>query len=193
MKTYYKPQIVSPYQVMGKKVLSPQHPITLEMQKNIGKFDLTIEFEEDRPTIEMFKKISNLIAFVCRIKKGNEIIGFGHGASVINKANRFIEKTVCFARNAAFIDAVVRTTKLFDVLNFGPNNQDTGITLGDAYKTIPIETDEPISERQRDYLTQLISLNITEDDERERWMSQLSTMSKSDASEAIQSLLPDRE
>jgi hypothetical protein len=84
MKTYYKPQIISPYQIMGKKVSNPQHPITEEIKKNIGKFDLTIEFEEDRPTIEMFKKISNLIAYICRIRKDGEIIGFGHGASVVN-------------------------------------------------------------------------------------------------------------
>lgn len=184
--TLVKRGIVSPLQMRPK--IAPEHPIQTEINKNLGEITLTASFQEDKHTLETLK-IPNLVSFLCILKKGQQIIAEGRGMSVLGRANKWIEKGISFARSQSLLDAVAKSTKVMEALQFSENG--SKIALGEAYQSLEIE--EPISDRQRDYLTQLISQNIEDSGERERWMSQIPSMNRSDASDAIQALLPDRE
>lgn len=194
MNTAYKPQI-SPFQAVGRKaIISPQYKnnsVEDAIRKNLGSYSLTATFEEDTRTLQTLKNIPGVVAFLCTLKNGSQVLSEGRGMALVNKMNKFFERSIGVAKGSALLDAVAKSTKILDVLHFSQNQQDK-VEIGDAYKATVIE-DEKMSDRQREYLSQLISLNIEDSDERERWMSQMETMSKFDASEAIQSLLPDRE
>ena len=186
MNTTYKSQI-SPYQIMGRRVPTTQdknHPVQEEIRKNIGSYNLAVEFSEDSQTLQMFPNLPNLIAFTCRIKKDGEVIGFGHGASVLNKVNRFIDRTVRATIGASLVDAVVRS-KMLDALHFS-SERNTGTALGEAYKVIETGGPEPITSRQKSYLLELAQTNISDKYERDQFEAQIDGMSKDDASEAIQ-------
>ena len=198
MKTsYYKPQqIVSPFQVLGKKTVigmqDKNHPVTEEVNRNCGTYEFSATFDQDKETLEMFRHIPGLIAFVCTLKRGAQIIGYGRGTAVISRVNRFIDRTVRTAFSQSLVDAILKA-KLLDSLHLVPTQQNGEVKIGEAYQSSIVDEEEPISERQRHYLSELISINVESDADRERWMSSLSTMSKADASEAIQSFLPDKE
>ena len=180
--TTYKKSVPSPFQTMQKKAFDVQdnkHPAREYILKNMGVYSLTATFEEDMQTLATFRHIPGLIAFICTLKRDNEVIGQGRGTAVLSRVNRFIDRTVRIAFNSALIDAVVRSTKALDVLQLDTENKD-GIT--------PIQsTDVPASEKQKSYLLQLIDDNVTDDDERSQWEKKIKTISKDDASTAIQS------
>lgn len=45
---------------------------------------------------------------------------------------------------------------------------------------------EPITDRQKSYLSELVNINIFDEQERENWFSQIHGLTKNEASEAIQ-------
>jgi hypothetical protein len=49
--------------------------------------------------------------------------------------------------------------------------------------------EEGITDRQKSYLAELIQSKVQDEDEKERWMSQMSELSKEDASQAIASFV----
>ena len=127
MKTIYEPKYISPFQIMERKMLNTQskgHPVAEEVQKSVGTYELSATFEEDSQTLQTLKHVPGLIAFICTLKKGTQIIGQGRGMAVLNKVNRFIERTVRAAFNASLVDAVVRS-KLLDALHLETISQQT--------------------------------------------------------------------
>jgi hypothetical protein len=198
MKTsYYKPQqIVSPFQVLEKRAVieiqDKNHPVAEEVKRNCGTYEFSATFSQDTETLDMFRHIPGLIAFACTLKRGAQIIGYGRGTAVISRVNRFIDRTVRAAFSQSLVDAILKA-KLIDALHLVPTQQNGEVKIGEAYRSTEVEVDESISERQMHYLSELISLNVENDADREKWMASLSSMSKADASEAIQSFLPDKE
>lgn len=173
MKTAYKPHIISPFQVKRKNeydVRVASHPVQELINSMIGTYNLSASFEEDRLTLETFQNIPGLVAFLCTLKKGNEIIALGRGTAVISKINRFAEKLIKTAFHSSLVDAIVKS-KMMD------------INIYSSTQTY----DEPITERQKSYLLELIQ-NVDDDEERERLMSQIDDLTKEEASNAIQSL-----
>lgn len=158
-------------------VQSDKHPAREIIRKNIGVFNLTATFEEDTQTLTIFRHIPGLIAFICTLKRGNEVIGQGRGTAVLSRVNRFIDRTVRIAFNSALIDAVVRSTKALDVIDSPTSEQ------FDA----PTQTAEPAAtDKQKSYLLELIDANVTNDDERKQWEKRIKSITKNDASTAIQ-------
>ncbi|MFZ2522744.1 MAG: hypothetical protein WAX44_02780 [Minisyncoccia bacterium] len=184
MKTLYKPtHIVSPFQVAKKKgydVQDKNHPVQDEIRKIIGTYDLSATFEEDTQTLEMFRHIPGLVAFSCTLKHGAEVIGYGRGTAVLSRMNRFVERAIRTAFNGSLVDAVVKSTKMLDALRLEPGKERT------SYITEEIYENEPITDRQKSYLLELVFQNIEDEDERNRWSSQIDEMTKSEASNAIQ-------
>ena len=88
-------------------------------------------------------------------------------------ADRFkelAEKLIKTAFHSSLVDAIVKS-KMMD------------INIYSSTQTY----DEPITERQKSYLLELIQ-NVDDDEERERLMSQIDGLTKEEASNAIQSL-----
>ncbi|MCR4334749.1 MAG: hypothetical protein NUV47_03435 [Patescibacteria group bacterium] len=193
MKTIYKqPSVLSPLQIMRSKAFDVQdkrHPASREMTKSVGTINLTATIEEDTQTANLFKDhIPGFIAFICFLKKGNDILSVGRGNAVLNRMNKYVERTVRSAFNASLIDAVVRSTKTLDALYLdATDKKDSEIPLDQLYNKSEVNeyAPEPASEKQISYLTSLISTNVTDGDERERFESEMASLSKDQASEMI--------
>lgn len=176
--TTYKTNPTSSY----KPAVTPKNDlrslVSSEVSKLLGTYHFTATFEEDIQTTNTFNGIPGLTAFICTLKHGDVVIGQGRGTGVINQVNRFVIRTIGFAYNASFIDAVVRATKLQDVFR----------TDDDAHPWAEVlETEDIATPKQIDYLRQLIHLNIDNEDELSRLDSQLSGLTKQEASQMIES------
>ncbi|MEK7606273.1 MAG: hypothetical protein AAB458_01615 [Patescibacteria group bacterium] len=183
MNTTYKPRIPSPFQVTRKPYYQkemPQDTVRGEITKLLGTYQFSATFEEDTQTAATLKHIPGIIAFVCTIKKGDQVIGQGRGTSVINQNNRFIVRTIGYAFNASIVDAIVRSTKILDI--FRPDAKPHSWGGADT----PEDSFVGITDKQKSYLTELIQSNVADEDEREGWLSQLSELTKDEASQAIQ-------
>jgi hypothetical protein len=181
MNTIYKNRIASPYTPVKKDVFDvslTNHPARDVMEKSMGDYTLIASFTEDKETSLKLKHLPGVVAFICTIKNGDRILGIGRGHTVLGPQNRFVEKTVNMAFNYSIIDAVSKMTRTFNALrnDLLPIPQITA-TIGQ----------EMITEKQKSYLTELISINVSDEEEKDKWGSQIDELTKEEASEAIQS------
>lgn len=185
----YKNNIPSPY-----KTRERMNPIQEEITKSIGNFNLTVATEQDFETMALFKNIDGFVAFKTTLKKGNQLLSVGYGSAVLNRLNKFVERTVLFAKNASLIDAMVRSTKILDALSIMPNQKDLEYRdlEGRDSPAFYGEEDMPqyASQKQRNFLTKLIE-NCDEESKGE-YISALASpyLSKFQCSELIQKLMP---
>lgn len=162
------------------KAAPEEHPIRTEINKHVGTYDISCVFEEDVQSAALYNH-PGLIAYICTLKQGDRVICEGRGMSVLSQSNCYIGKSVKFAFNSALIDAVVRSSKFPDVFatydgpvpSFGMQSDEYG---AEAFLA---------TQKQKDYLKELIDMNIGNDDERNELLSNLDSMSKEDASELI--------
>ncbi|MFZ2522514.1 MAG: hypothetical protein WAX44_03335 [Minisyncoccia bacterium] len=189
MNTTYKQHIVSPFQVKKKTydISGKDHPVQEEIRKNLGELHLTAVFEEDTQTLQAFRHVSGVIAFLCTLKKDDQIIGFGRGVSVVTKLNRYVERTVSFAQNSALIDSVVRATKMLDALHLSSSGQQNTVITKDN------EDFSPITTKQKNYLLKLLqTTNIINQNSRDQMEDEIDGMSKEEAAEKISFLIESR-
>src|SRR3989338_7321107 len=169
-------------------------PLQEEVAKNTGSFTLTVTVEKDTEMQNTFKHIPNLIAFKATLKKGNEVIGIGTGAAVLNRLNKFLDRTVRYAYNASLVDAMIRSTKILDALYIMPTSQkENEVDLeGRDKQAFYGDEDMPqfASQKQRAFLSQL--LEKCNASSKEEYLNHLNSpyLSRFDASEMISSLLP---
>lgn len=187
--TYYrKPpvSVVSPYQIMKKQTSDTsrdEHPARKEIERVVGKYQLTAEVTEDKQTLATLGHIPGLIAFICNIKRDGELIGTGRGSAVLNGMQKFIARTVHFAFNSSVLNAVAQSTKAIDSMA-NPNVNELGIEdTGDSVVT------EGITDKQRSYLTTLVQKNVHDESTLTWWMNEIGTMDTRQASEAIKSFV----
>src|SRR5688572_4471588 len=114
----YKNEVPSSY-----KTREGINPIKEEITKNTASYNLKIITEEDLETMALFKNIPGFIAFKTTLSKGDQLLSIGYGSAVLNRLNKFVERTVLFAKNSSLIDAMVRSTKILDALSIMPTNQ----------------------------------------------------------------------
>ena len=191
MNTTYRKPIVSPFQTMSKNAFNTQdkkHPINEEIKKSLGTYNFTATFESDTRTLEKFKHITGIVAIICTLKKGNEVVGEGRGTSVLSKVNRYLERTVRYAFNASLLDAVARSAKMLDSLHLDENlNHEVNVA-----PTAPVEvykikdTEGLITDKQKKYLLELIKIKVSDKDEQDQWKIDVERLTKDEASLAIQ-------
>ncbi len=167
-------------------------PIQEEVTKNISNFSLTVITEQDFETMALFKNIEGFVAFKTTLKKGNQLLSVGYGSAVLNRLNKFIERTVLFAKNASLIDAMVRSTKILDALAIMPINQKEEDLEGRDKPAFYGDEDLPqvATEKQLNFAKKLIA--NCDEDEKEQYLEQISSpyFSKFQCSELIQKLMP---
>lgn len=186
--TTYKGPVPTPFPVSRKrpyeaKNVSKSDTVQEEIKKLLGTYQFSATFETDSQTVTTLKHVPGIIAFLCTIKKGDKVVGQGRGTAVINQVNRFIVRTINFAFNAALIDAVVRSTKILDV--FRPDA--VAHPWAEASPASLDEEPDIATPKQIEYLRQLIQINVEDEDRREGMESQLSELTKSEASKMIES------
>lgn len=185
----YKNNITSSYK-MRERI----SPIQEEITKNTSTYNLTIITEQDLETMALFKNIPGFIAFRTTLSKGNQLLSIGYGSAVLNRLNKFVERTVLFAKNSSLIDAMVRSTKILDALYVMPNQKDIEEKdlEGRDSRAFFGEEDLPqtATDKQRSFLTKLVE--NCDDPEKEEYLSALASpyLSKFQCSELIQKLMP---
>ena len=183
----YKNNIPSPYKTRVD-------PVQEEISKNISIFSLTVTTEQDLETMALFKNIQGFVAFKTTLKKGNQLLSVGYGSAVLNRLNKFVERTVLFAKNSSLIDAMVRSTKILDALSIMPNQKDTedrDMEGQDFQSSYTGDLPQVCTEKQRNFLSKLVEKNCDEGD-KEEYLDALASpyLSKFQCSELIQKLLP---
>ncbi len=154
------------------------HPIKAEIEKNIGSFSFTARFEEDREAVEAFKN-EGLIAYRCIITTpdGKRTLGIGHGMNVLSQDNRYLSKAARWAHGGAIISAVTNMVK-FPNLSGEPVSDFGASDIASTFMA---------TDKQKAFIRELIASSVPHE-EQEEWYAQVDTMSKEDASEAIQML-----
>ena len=178
--------IVSPIQLKNRPYdIQNNRAVQDEIKKNIKVLSLTAEFTEDKQTLDAFRHINGIIAFLCTLKKDGQVIGFGRGMSVVSKMNRFMEKTINYASNAALIDAVVRAAKVLDVMHIDFDQQSNVSVPSEVYGMKENQNFVPISPKQRGYLLKLLESSGAEENE----LNEVDELSRSEAASRINMLV----
>lgn len=190
MNTVYKPRIASPYQPPKRHPFdftSVNHPVRKEILKHVGKFDISIHFSEDTPTVGMLK-IPGLVAFICRIEQGGKVIGIGRSNAVISETSKYFDRIIAGAWGYSLIDAISKMTRTIDTLRNDQKSQEgnAGVVIEESCKAKD-SYGEAITDKQKSYLLELIHTNIQNEDERMLRESQIEEFTKEEASRAIQS------
>jgi hypothetical protein len=181
-KTTYQNRIPSPFQTQTLR----RDPLQEEIDKNVGSFTLTAVVEEDKQTRASFKHISGFIAYVCTLKRGNEIIGVGRGSAILTRMNKWVDRAIRSAYAGSVIDAVIRATRTLDAMYLQSNDQKNPGYVNEETNDIDYSP-EMATEKQKSYLLQLVHMNIEDEDERSHWESEIAEMTKEEASAKIQS------
>lgn len=178
-----------PIEVMRKKAMdtqNPEHVMRKEIQKLCGTYQFTATFSEDTDTLATFRHVPGLIAVQCLLKdKDGKAVGKGHGSAILTRINRGIERTAFICLNASFLSAANSACKVLDSLRLDTHEQAAPKGLGEAYRAKQEESSDLATEKQKSYLRELVSLNVQDEAERERWEAGFDSMTKEDASEAI--------
>lgn len=177
MTTLTKYPIRTPY-LTNRQIIAKAgvmiHPAEGEIKRKLNSISFTADFEEDKQTLDAISCVSNLIAFKCTLRKDGNIISVGRGMSVLNRMNKMVDRTVHNAYASSLVDAIVRSTKVLDSL-----------TSDGPTATAPTVI-EPITEKQQNYLKQLIQINVQDDSIRQQRILQLPDLSREEASSMIQ-------
>lgn len=165
-------------------------------------YGLIATFERDGNAIEMLNGVKGLVAYVCTLKRDNDIVGQGRGADTLGRNGSDPNKTIKMAQKRAYVDAVIRTTGLSDIFTQDledmnlvdgvkeSDNDDSFIQFADeTVREEPDNFQEGITERQKNFLTELIFQKIDDEEERERRLGEIACLSKSDAHENISRFL----
>ncbi|OQA36520.1 MAG: hypothetical protein BWY53_00512 [Parcubacteria group bacterium ADurb.Bin326] len=203
------------YEIKGRKSLAKGGA-----EKLASIYNLTATFQRDDETMNSFSSVKDMIAYVCTLYRGNQIIGQGRGAAILSKNQGDINKTLKMAQKSAYIDAVIRSTGLSDIFtqdletvfgseettpiqasnfNEGMNpqlrteNRSEGLPETDRGLYMMEQADDsgfiPATEKQKSYLSRLISQKYFEPDEMEDRFKTIEGLSKYEASQLIDELL----
>jgi hypothetical protein len=196
-RAIYRPRTLSPIQPrvhpitqLRKQALDVQredNPARAVMQKCIGTYKIQFVVEEDVSTVNAMNR-EGLISFLCTLlDKDGHILSEGRGSAMLNENNyRYLNRSVHSAFNSAIADSVIRATKVLDTIRTNTEDARIDATLREAYKAKETETFEPASEKQIAYARQLLSLNISDEADREQISGSLEDMSKDEISGLIQ-------
>ena len=159
-----------------------------EIEKLSKTIDLTVSFEPDNQTSEVFSEIP-VAAMICTIKYKDRIIAQGRGFSAISRLNKSIERCAYAAFNGAWMSSAGHACRIFDTmhLNRADEERDEQKTaLAEAYRARHDVNPDRATGKQKDYARQLISLNVDDESDREQIASTLDDMTKDEISSLIQ-------
>src|SRR3989338_6913312 len=185
------PVQLHPAEVARNRALDTQdeeHPTRRTVRRLCGTYNLSATFSEDTGTLSTVRT-PGLIAVQCVLSKDEKAIGIGHGSSIISRINRGTERTVFSCLNGALMSAINSACKTLDVLRLEVSDEhaasDKTSMVRDFHGMREASVSEPATDKQKQYLLQLASINLDEGD-REQFASTVDDMTKAEASEAIQ-------
>jgi len=189
MKTeYYKPQL-SPYQFQRKmpNIRSENNPVQEFIRQNLGTYTLTATFLPDEHTAQTLN-LPGLAAFLCVLKCGDQVLAEGRSQTIISEINKFYERSLMYAKNQALLDSVAKGSRVLELLPLEAAKPKPSVktVFPNVYKEREISGG--ITEKQKNYLLQLLRSNEASDEE----IEEVDGLSKEEAAEKISFLAPAR-
>lgn len=196
------------YTIQGKRSLSKAGSEFL-----CALYSISIIFTRDTETLESFKSVDGLVAFIATLKRGEQVVGQGRGCALLSKNGGDYNKTVKMAQKSAAIDGTLRAVGISayfsqDLENMSESDIRPNTTVvdmspdelsvaDDRYNHLErVQSEEegeeeriPISDRQKAYLHSLAMDNLDDGAEKETYLANIETLSRGDASEAIKGML----
>lgn len=179
-------------------------------RKSLGKagaeklasiYSLVATFIRDTDTLDSLH-VEGLVAYICTLTRNSEVVGQGRGAAELKMHGGDSNKTIKMAQKSAFVDACIRCTGLSDIFTSDLEDMNPSTIQEEKLVKSSVKTydnifpkdmkqaeDEPCTAKQKDLVTSLIYQRINSKSEQERWLKELETASKFDASEIISSFL----
>lgn len=200
--TNYKPRAfgiapVSPYksQPVAKKsavgISVENNPVVMkEIARHVGQLNLTVVTKIDTETIAMLK-ISGLIAFLCQIEQDGKVLAIGRSNAVVSERNKYFDRVIKSAADYALVDCISKLVRL-EALSINSSPQAQGkkeVTLTDAYEAVESRGVEMATDKQKNYLLQLLYQNHSDEGIIESESQKINSYSKKEASDAIKSLV----
>src|SRR3989344_4779317 len=192
MNTTTRSRVLSPIHPKGYQSQPSRGEVSDPVRTEIGKLsktiDLTVSFEPDNQTSEVFSEIP-VAAMICTIKYKYRIIAQGRGFSAISRLNKSIERCAYAAFNGAWMSSAGHACRIFDTmhLNRADEERDEQKTaLAEAYRARHDVNPDRATGKQKDYARQLIILNVDDESDREQIASTLDDMTKDEISSLIQ-------
>ncbi|MCX6723412.1 MAG: hypothetical protein NT094_05125, partial [Candidatus Staskawiczbacteria bacterium] len=160
----------------------------VEIKECVGEYNFTAKVECDTEVLSLLKN-PFIIALKCTIKQGSNVLGIGRANSILSPKNRFLKNAVFYCWNAAIIDGISKTVKILNDLPL----KATELSVVDKENTEnPVQEITEIeyaSDRQKNYLRELIRSNVFDEGKRKYWESQINQFTREEASEKIQSFV----
>lgn len=175
-----------PAQQMRENAMDTQnenHPMRQQVRKLCGTYNLSATFSEDSSSLELLKT-PGLIAIKCVLSKDGKPVGVGHGSSVISRINKGIERSIFGCLNGSLMSAINSACKTLDAQRLEAVDNGSSAALGEAYRARDGEQSQLATEKQRDYLKQLLSTHENQE-VADHWLSNLDVLTKEEASAAI--------
>jgi len=188
MNKNYESHLLSPYQFKRKmpNIQKENHPVQEFVRQNLGTYALTATFLSDKHTLQTLK-IPGMAAFLCVLRCGNQVLAEGRSMTVVNEMNKFYEKSLIYAKGQSLLDAMYKRSKILDLIPLDTAPQQTAkVSFPNIYKEK--ETSGGITEKQKNYLLQLLRSNDASEEE----IEEVDGLSKEEAAEKISFLAPAR-
>ena len=182
----------SPYQParpVQKKTQDEQHPMLDALKKLCRtQYLLGVSYSPDT-TLMSEVKTEGLVGVKCELKLGERLIGVGHASTVLDpRINRATTRSLLGCLNGSLSSAINAGNKTLDIIRLDASDEeaasDKTAMYRDAFAVRENSGDERISEKQKQYLLQLASVNLNESD-REQFAASVDDMTRSEASRAI--------
>ena len=156
-------------------------------------YGLTASFEKDSETLASFTNAKDLVAFKCTLRRADgSIAGEGRGCASLSKNEGNENKTIKLASKSSFLDSVIRSTNISAYftqdLDEMPEFRDQ-VVQTEAVEPVKPDDIPMATERQKNYLQQLIYDNYSDEAEREEALNSLQTATRYDASQMIAGLV----
>ncbi len=178
-------------------------------EKLASLYQLVATFEKDTATMESFK-IDGLVAYKCTLSRNGVTVAESVGAAVLGDHQNNVHTTIRLCEKRCFVGAIIRgvgcsdffTSDLEDLPEAviqsasgweaeraNIDDHDYPAERSESERVEEGEYEVPITERQREYLHSLASQNLDDGREKEEYLANIETLSKSDACSAIKAML----
>src|SRR3989344_6054438 len=196
MNTTTRSRVLSPIHPKGYQSQPSRGEVSDPVRTEIGKLsktiDLSVSFEPDVQTSEVFSEIP-VAAMICTIKYKDRIIAQGRGFSTISQLNKSIQRCAYAAFNGAWMSAAGHACRIFDTMHLNradEEREEQKTAFAEAYRTrhnVSYDGASDIAtDKQKAYARQLLSLNVEDEADREQIASTLDDMTKDEISSLIQ-------
>ncbi len=152
-------------------------PIREEIEQCIGEHTLTFRVFEDQYALSTLG-MDGLVAFATTLsREDGTVIGLGHGSTLLSPSNRYLQRVIRNAFHSSIVDATIQATKILGTFLGKPLEEKAAG---------PVAT--PATEKQMDYLKELLHSKVQSPVQRREIEAELPTMTKERASSLIGSL-----